>query len=46
MVAVDFPKDHEDILHDDAHPNLNRIVAMGVDESENSDHALEWCIVI
>lgn len=42
MVAIDFPKEHEDILHDDEHPQTNRIVALGIDNSEHSEYALKW----
>ena len=42
MVDSDHTIGHEDVLHDDAHPHVNRIVALGIDESEYSEHALKW----
>jgi hypothetical protein len=42
MVAVDFPREHEDVLHDDHHPQQKRIVAIGIDECEHSQYALQW----
>lgn len=31
-----------DILHDDHHPSINRVVAIALDASENAKIALEW----